>query len=297
MAKLVTPYIHTVTPAMYLQERQQDAIAELLAAGLPPGLSLRFLRRRRRWMCTLPAAFYVPDGRVLTRADEKALAMHLISQRRLVGPLRGFRPERDVEFDAEDGHVYYSEPFLREVGPHSLMPHTAAGLAEFLAKAKEPTAKGQQPLIPKPKAPSKQRYKPPELRVSKTGRPTRGPKWEEWEDKVLRKWFARRSYDYANSRPLDKPQHMPLTDAMWDVVLRELEGRRTKANVKARITVLNRQLRKSMLVDGFLSRDDVRKFQEQALGETPVRVPRYRPRIYGRSYRGDNARPVVGQPA
>ena len=109
---------------------------------------------------------------------------------------------------------------------------------------------------------------------------------------MLRAWFGKHEVGEHQGR------HAPLTPAQWELVLQQhLKGRRTLAHVKARISVLNRQLRHSMLVDGFLPRDRVVEFMDAALGEHRIRVPRFRPRIKGRSYRGENERPVLGQPA
>jgi len=114
--------------------------------------------------------------------------------------------------------------------------------------------------------------------VLNDGKRHRGPTWTAQEDFVLRKWFSRRETTEG------KGTHAPLNDRQWESVLLELNGRRTKSEVRRRIRVLNYELKISLMIDGLIPRENVQKYLRQALGENAPHVPRYRPRIKGRSY-------------
>lgn len=116
-------------------------------------------------------------------------------------------------------------------------------------------------------------------------------RWAGWEDTVLRNWFGVRTHGPNQGK------HVPLTEREWNLVIEDhLKGRRSQAQVRARITALNKALKISLLVDGFIPRDKVQAYRDRALGEHRIRVPRFRPRIKGRSYRGENELPIAGQP-
>jgi hypothetical protein len=267
-------YTYDLRPSDYSAD-QAAVYFEQEVHGLPAVFSkLPILRGRNRWMAAMPACVLRPDALALTN-DEEAKLIDAALEARRTRPLGLFKPTRDAIL--REGRRFYASVFLDELGPFLALPATAAAVAAFLR-----AAAAQPGLIRAPVTEAQS----PNREGSGTSR-----RWEPWEDAVLRNWFGVRSFGENQGR------HVPLTEREWAIVLDEhLKGRRTKAQVKVRVTTLNRELRVSLLVDGFLPRDKVREFQERALGEQRVRVPRFRPRIKGRSYRGDHERPVLGQP-
>jgi hypothetical protein len=248
--------------------------AEQELYGIPSTFSgLPMIPGRRRWLTALPACLLKPDSNTLSADDESCLVNKALERRRET-PLVFFKPLKEAT--RRNGRGFYSAMFLEQVGPFLALPASAAALAAFVRAADAGKVQVGKTL--------------PEHRqdISQAGH---ARAWQPWEDTVIRNWFGRRTYGEHQG------QHVPLTEEQWRLVLEtHLHGRRTRKQVKVRITTLNRVLRVSLLVDGFLPRDKVREFQDRSLGEHRIRVPRFRPRIKGRSYRGDNERPVLGQP-
>lgn len=265
---------------IHVQTWAPDALAsnaEQETYGIPLVFSrLPMIPGRRRWLTALPACLAKPDALTLSAEDERRLVNTALERRRQL-PLVFFKPHKEATH--REGRAFYSALFLEQVGPFLALPATAAALAAFVRAADKGAVKVGKNL-PEPAQ---------DISHAKAGH-TRA--WQPWEDTVIRNWFGRRTYGEHQG------QHVPLTEAQWQTVLEtHLNSRRTKRQVKVRITTLNRELRVSMLVDGFLPRDKIREFQDRALGEHRIRVPRFRPRVRGRSYRGDHERPVLGQPA
>jgi hypothetical protein len=272
MAKKITHiseiHVHAWAPDAYLASEEQETY------GIPKIFSIPTIPGRKRWLISLPACVLKPDSSTLTLDVETRLVQAALAQRRET-PLVFFKPRKETT--DREGRSFYSAFFLEQVGPFLALPATVAALAAFVRAADQKQAKVGK-ILPR---------NPEEL----SGLVGRGRLWQPWEDTVIRNWFGRRTYGEHQG------QHVPLTEEQWQTVLEtHLRGRRTREQVKVRITTLNRVLRVSLLVDGFLPRDKVREFQDRSLGEHRVRVPRFRPRIKGRSYRGDHERPVLGQP-
>lgn len=244
--------------------------------GIPSVFSkLPMIPGRRRWLTAVPACLLNPTMMTLSVEDEARLIGVALDRRR-ESPLVFFKPRQEATVRA--GRGFYSAVFLEQVGPFLALPAVAAAVAAFVRAADERRVEVGK-ILPEHTQ---------DLSLARAGH---ARAWQPWEDTVIRNWFGRRTYGECLG------QHVPLTEEQWQLVLEtHLRGRRTKKQVKVRITTLNRALRVSLLVDGFLPRDRVREFQERALGEQRIRVPRFRPRIKGRSYRGDHERPVLGQP-
>ncbi len=254
-------------PTRVFFEREAHGIPEVL-------VRTPMIRGRGRWLTALPPCVFRSDLTVLTR-DLEQDSVRVALEARQEAPLGFFRPSKEVT--VREGRGFYSVAFLRELGPFLALPAVVAAVAAFLQAVNDS-------LVQVGKAPRPEQ--PPSQAAQGWAR-----RWSAQEDAVLRSWFGLRTFGEHEGK------HAPLTDREWLLVLNEhLKGRRTKKQVKVRITHLNRALRVSLLVDGFLPRDKVREFQERALGEQRIRVPRFRPRIKGRSYRGDHERPVLGQP-
>lgn len=230
---------------------------------------------RRRWLTALPACLLKPDSLVVSADDESRLVNEALERRRET-PLVFFKPHKETT--RRSGRGFYSAMFLEQVGPFLALPASAAALAAFVRAVDAGRAQARK-ILPEPTQ---------DISHAQVGH---ARAWQPWEDMVIRNWFGRRTYGEHQG------QHVPLTETQWQTVLQtHLNGRRTRKQVKVRITTLNRMLRISLLVDGFLPRDKVREFQDRSLGEHRIRVPRFRPRIKGRSYRGDHERSILGQP-
>lgn len=270
-------YLNTV----YLDDWATDLIAISLEREinhLPEAFSdLPMIRGRNRHLTALPAQVLKPEETSLPTAWEADLIRVALTVRRQ-DFLHTFKPAKEAK--ARLGRGFYSALFLEQVGPFLALPATAAALAAYVRAADQGQAKPTK--APRPNEPA---------RPLDTSAPGWGRVWEPWEDDVLRAWFGLRTSGEHEGR------HTVLTEREWELVLQtHLKGRRTYKQVKVRVTTLNRQLRRSFLVDGFLPRDKVVEFQSRALGERRIRVPRFRPRIKGRSYRGDSLPPVLDQP-
>lgn len=251
-----------------------QALVERETNEIPDVFTLPTIHGRKRWLISLPACVLKLDSSSLSPDVESDLVQVALARRHET-PLGFFRPRKEVTL--REGQRFYSAFFLEQLGPFLALPATVAALAAFVRAADRGVVKVGK-IAPKG----------PEEFSSAAGH---GRLWQPWEDTVLRNWFGPRTYGEHQGR------HVPLTEEQWQLVLQtHLQGRRTKKQVKVRITTLNRELRISFLVDGFLPRDRVREFQERALGEHRIRAPKFRPRIKGRSYRGDHERPVLGQP-
>lgn len=266
----VYPEDWATDPVAVTLERETNRIPEAFS-------SLPMIRGRNRHLTALPAQILSPEEDSLSEPLEADLIRVALDVRRQ-DFLHTFKPPKEAK--ARLGRAFYSAFFLEQVGPFLALPATAAALAAYVRAADQGQVKPTK--APRPNEPAKpiDAYAPGWGRV-----------WEPWEDDVLRAWFGLRTSGEHEGR------HAVLTERQWELVLQDhLKGRRTWKQVKVRITTLNRQLRRSLLVDGFLPRDKVEVFQARALGEHRIRVPRFRPRIKGRSYRGDNLPPVLDQP-
>jgi hypothetical protein len=270
-------YINTVYPTDWSGNPGEVSL-ECQAYEIPEVFEgLPMIRGRKRHLTALPAAVLRPGEAELPAGLEAGLIQVALTTRR-EDFLGTFKPA--AEATTRLGRAFYSALFLEQLGPFLALPATIAALAAYVRAVDQGQAKPTKAPIPN------EPHKPLGQYESGWGRV-----WEPWEDDVVRAWFGLRSYGEHEGR------HAILTEREWELVLQEhLKGRRTQKQVKVRITRLNRQLRRSLLVDGFLPRDKVTEFQARALGERRIRVPRFRPRIKGRSYRGDNLPPVLDQP-
>jgi len=229
-----------------------------------PVFKLRALRRRETWAIELPAGAFSNDlsGAVAPDADvaERDQILTVIKAR-----TGGIHMDRTRDFFLRNGVWYYRRKALEQfriyVQPNLLF---VAAYKFLLAAEKDPSIiKGEY----------KTKARPLAERPVINGRRAPGPRWRDRDDYVLKKWFGA----WADGK------HHPLTDAQWDRVLDELGGFRSKVTVKRRLSELNAKLKRSLMRDGYIYRDDVKKYQDGFLGELVV-VPRFRPRLHGDYY-------------
>lgn len=229
-----------------------------------PSFPLRALRRRETWAIELPRGAFMGDlsGSISMQED---IAERDVILERIKANTGAYHLDRTRDLIHRNGTWYYRrralEVFRVYVKPNELF----VAAFNFIKKAEEdPTyVMGE----PKPQG------KPIVERPIVNGRRAPGPRWREREDYVLKKWFGK----WADGK------HHPLTETQWERVLDELGGFRSKQSVKRRLSELNAELKQSLLRDGYIHRDDVKKYMDGFLGERVV-VPRFRPRLHGDYY-------------
>lgn len=247
----------------YTHASERDYLADLLREqGVDPVFSLLALQRRQFWATTLPTGAFLNEFRV-SHVD---YMQNIHARDALVAEARrnlglGVRAGRTVI--EHEGNLYYHQhviDVLRRVAPE---PAFLQALHNFFVAVKTQPALIKGPRVRRP-------YVPLERRARVAGHLARGPAWRPEEDLVLRQWFAQRAYGP------DAGKHVKLTEEQWAIVLKNLEGRRTKGSVLARIVVLNHQLKRELSVDGFIPRNRYREYFSRVLGENP-RSPRTSP--------------------
>lgn len=256
-------FLYTFEPLLYVSEYERgilERVFERERGGVP------FFERMGAWQRGATWALQVPNGAFGPRfgcsdAEEAAAVDSAIQRSVLEAGQQGFR--RDKELRTEREVVYFSQRTMEALRARARVPELLTAMLHFLEAAKKDRALikggGHETLWPLP-----QRRRP-------NGTYTRGPTWKPWEDSVLRRWFGR----------WPDGLHHKLTDKQWENILdRELKHRRTKKMVKQRLIVLNHELRLSLLIDGYLTRDGVREYMANALGER-IKVPAFRPRLHG----------------
>lgn len=243
------------TPHLHLSEDEQ---AELRAAAeehyLPPTYEVRLLRRRGEWITQIPARAWDPANLDFSSYDEAVRRDELAEKRRADHGSYGYGRTRDVVL--REGFYFYRDSAISALGPYLTVPVIAKALIRFLHH------------IEKHKTIKAPRVVRPPVDREHDGRRHRGPLWSEYEDHVVRKWFGRHTVgDHIG-------KHVKLTPEQWKIVLDELKGQRRKTDVLRRIKELNRQLRMSLEMNGYISRAAAARYKREALGESEVRIPR-----------------------
>lgn len=230
----------------------------------PSQFILRCLRRRGTWICTLPPQVWDASFLALEPDAELAHRRRLESARKATHGNVGYRVDRDVIY--KHGAWYYRDVALSALRDLLASPLLVDAIIHALHAAQSP----RQTLIVKPRkaAPT------PAERALPNGQLVRGAAWSPREDEVLSRWFGRHLHGP------NKGRHAPLTELQWASVLASLD-RRTRSDVRRRVRELNHRLRIRLLVDGFMTRQGVERYQREALGEREPRVPRRRPRLGG----------------
>ena len=244
---------------------EYDLLAEYLVKQVQiPAFKLHAWRRRNTWAIELPAGAFSGDlsGAVSLKEDleERERILRMIKSK--TGAIHMDRSRDMIE---KNGVWYYRRKALEQfrifISPNLFF----ASIYKLLLLAeKDPTL-----IIGEKKTTARPITERPII----NGRRAPGPRWTAKNDYVLKKWFGK----------WPDGKHHPLTDTQWATVLEELGGFRSKHSVKHRLSVLNATLKKSLLRDGYIHRDDVKKYQDGFLGEMAV-VPRFRPRLHGSYY-------------
>lgn len=276
--------------------------------------------RERHWAISLPhgafAGRFNPVGRLaapesplgdLTPEDEtKAFqAVYEAAQKakpRIRDPLanRGWMIEREgIRLFRKEGIDY-----LAFHAPHSPLFHALSAFLTFVERretVRDPKG-GFKHTYPNRKfiRPYGDGHKdiPPaaERPVDAAGRTSRGPNWSAHEDALVRRFFGRDS----------EGKRIKMTEEFWALLLGEptkggLQGMRTRDAVRARVVVLNAQLKKKLMIDGLISRENVIRYQRECLGERAC-LPRRRPRLDGTydgvmRYDEKHGKPILKLPA
>lgn len=117
-----------------------------------------------------------------------------------------------------------------------------------------------------------------ERRARNAGRLTRGADWSPAEDAILERFFL-------PNPETGKRIHM--TEQLWARLLSDLKERRTRRSILARLSVRNTELKRTLMVDGYLTDEGVQRYKRLKLGQR-TRVPNYRPRLHG-DYHGNGS--------
>lgn len=214
------------------------------------------LRRREFWAMTLPEGIFVNDPRpgIVSFADDvaarDALLLKLKTLRISVG-------RRSRIFIDHQGQLYCHQRALDVLRRHAEHPALLNAAYRFLEAAR---------LNPASVKPSRVRpYVEPSLRRKLGNRAVRGPGWAPHEDLVLRQWFGIRTVGP------DAGHHAVLSPDEWQLVLAQLQGRRSMASIRQRLTALNLALKHELSVDGYIPRDRLREYMLRVLGTRPRR--------------------------
>ncbi len=262
VAKIVWPIVFN--PLAYLSQFDQEQLLPRLLAGMG-GTSftgLTALRRRERWAMELPLGTFsgnLQPGATAVDDEVGKRCDYIEGIRSRIGGYH-FRPTRHIF--QYDGRWYYHIEALKVLryAPDNELFLAAIAFLE--------AAQADPKLIQGPRY--QRRLTPIEDRPVVDGHRARGAGWTLAEDKILAQWFGRRA----------DGGHHPLTDEHWHTVLDLLNGYRTKKTIKDRLSVLNRKLKISLLVDGYIPREHMTAFRRGFLGEQ-FRVPNFRPRLHG----------------
>jgi hypothetical protein len=253
----------TFNALQYVKPEERDYLADLLQEqGVSAEFSLVAIRRRQYWAVTLPLGAFVNEFRLAFTDYLKSINTRdaLLLEARSAHGLR-VRPGRVVI--ERQGTFFYPQHVI------NVLRHVAPAPAFFNALHAFLQAARVQPSLIKGRR-SRNPYVPLEHRKHVGDRLARGPAWTPEEDLVLRQWFGQRTYGDAAGK------HVALTDEQWKMVLERLEGRRTQGSVRARLVVLNHQLKRELSVDGYIPKNRYEEYFARVLGENP-RPPRTSP--------------------
>lgn len=255
----------TFLPLTYARPEDVEKLSGAFAEqGVVARFELTALRRRNAWATTLPDGVFANDYRpgACTAGERAAQFAALYETLVAQNPYRARPYPRHAEALQRDGQTFYHSEALYALTRVLEHPGFIQALLRFFR------AVDDNPGLlapPKPRRP----YIPPEQRkehFNLRGTTCRGPSWTPTEDAVLRRWFGLRTAGEHAGR------HAKLSESEWLKVEQALEGRRTRASVRARIVDLNKALLAQYLVNGYLSRDSAVEYMQHVLGEKP-RLP------------------------
>lgn len=218
---------------------------------------LQALRRRNFWAIQLPTGTFLGEFRP-GMADFSADMMAREATLKAIREEYGFRqhdPRRAIV--EHHGVLYYHQSLIELLRRRHENPAFLNAVSAFLRAAQ------QHPELIKGPPPARRAYIPPEQRLTVLGHYARGPEWSPVEDQGLRQWFGKRTVGPHAG------QHAKLTEDEWTRVRELFDGRRTVASIRRRISVLNAQLQREMMVNGFIPRDRIREYMDRVLGERP----------------------------
>lgn len=220
------------------------------------------MRRRDAWAIELPLGVFTEQygDNKPSLPDDLAARDKLLQLMRDKGGSIPFDQTRHIVH--LDGHVFYRiEPIaaFRAWAPHNPIYQAAHKLLRLALEDPKVLLK------PKPRRGTKVKDRP-----LVDGRRARGPSWSPREELVLKSWFGK----------WPDGKHHKLTEPQWETVLTSLDGFRSKQSVLTRLSFMNAQLKRTLMVDGYIPADRVKEYLAGFLGQR-VQVPRFRPRLRG----------------
>lgn len=258
------PFRFSFTPLLFLDAGSVVELASTLSTQCVPNeFNLLAIRRRQYWSVTLPMGAFANDFRpgVASYISEAAALKTTLERVRAEYSYQQVRPDRTIV--THDGETYYHQHLIGLLRHHVKPGGFFQALHTFLGQAQE------NPALIRPRG-SQSPFVPFEQRTRIGKRFARGPAWSPEEDTVLRQWFGIRT-----TGP-DAGHHAQLSRDEWAKVLEQLQGRRTESSVRQRIHILNQATMLKFIVNGYVPRDRVRAYMQEALGEAP-RYPRVSP--------------------
>ncbi len=248
------PLEHTMGPGF-------EVLSELIDNGhLDSAISLELLRQREHWAITLPIGAFVNDFRpgIVSFEQDNAKFEEILAKIRASFGYRPWRMNRSII--EREGQRFYHQKMIDLVRRHAEQPAFLDAIHTFLQ------AVGQNPKAIIGET-NRRPFVPPDQRVAVFGHNARGPAWTPEEDQILRQWFGIRTVG------ADAGHHAKLTETEWAIVLERLGNRRTRGSIRQRISTLNQATLARYCVNGYVPRDRVRAYMQEALGEQP-RYPR-----------------------
>lgn len=252
---------------------QAQLLNQLSVSPLVTGSSFpdyRVYRGQKSWLLELPRGLFANN---LTRDvtwEEELAARDALFER--IRREEGEFYDRRTGIIVHDDVPYYRRAILDRLRIYMKPNEFIVAAYTFLSHVeKDPTIiKGRRKVPPLSERPLV------------NGRRSRGAAWAEWEDTVLRQWFGLR----------DDGSRFEITASMWEVLLKDkLKGQRSRGSVMGRIKHLNRELKKTLLVDGYIPREHLNEYRKKFLGQR-FKMPNKRPRLHGTYY---SAKPEEGQ--
>lgn len=276
-----TTFVFTFQPLVFLKEPDRSVLQNhLQMLNSPAFFSLEALQRKHLWAFAVPLGVFSNDYSNATFESDLDARDKLFASTRA----RWFRSRDIIE---RDGVVYYQRNVLTRA--RNLVSNDAQR-AMFQALLGCMSAAEADPTIVKGPPERKPGLSPDQRRQIFGHNRARGASWTTEEDAVLYRWFGMRTVG------IDAGRHTRLTPEMWDTVLSELGGTRSRQSIRQRLNALNHKL----LVE-LLDRQQAFYGTRRSEGLRKGFVPEYMRRVLGEKPRlpptRERARIAHGDPS